>query len=448
MPTIFSGDDYQLFTRPGNPQINARFSVPNQGQRRVSLKTADLTEAHRRAQAEWHKCRVLAEAGLVVTNKKFADIAEDYIAGLERAVERGDKPGYQIKGYPGVIRRFFIGYFGPRLMSAITSADIERYWDWRREFWLTGPGSKDPSIVYFRRKKDDVGPPARIVRPVKEKSPSPATLKLEGWLLGQLFDFGKRTGFVKTVPLIQPPKDTTRRDRSRPGFTLEEFAHLKKVSELRVAEFEQNPNYQPGKRIKEDDERGRNQRIYLDRIKLHCFCMIAGFTGMRPTELKNLDWGDVVPRSFEIQDGMTADAIVLHVRGKGKAREMVAQPEALTYFNLLCNICMLEIGREPGADDAVFTNRAGERAASYKKGMIELLEAAKLRFNREGRRRDSFSFRHLYITEQIHGGVDVHMLARNTGTSTTMIDKFYSKFLPTSTISMLTPDWLKQRPLG
>ena len=29
MPTIYSGDEYQLFTRPGNPQINARFDDDN-----------------------------------------------------------------------------------------------------------------------------------------------------------------------------------------------------------------------------------------------------------------------------------------------------------------------------------------------------------------------------------------------------------------------------------
>lgn len=448
MPTIYSGDEYQLFTRPGNPQINARFSIADQGQRRVSLRTSDLAVAHAKAQAELYKCKALAEAGLVVTNKKFEDIAQEFIDGLHRAVERGDKPEYHVKGYPGVIRRFFIPYFGKRLMSAITSADIDRFWEWRREYWLTGPGSKDPSVVYYRRKRDDVGPPARIVRPVKEKSPAHSTLKLEGWLLRQVFEQGKRMGYVKTLPIIAPPKDTSRKDRSRPGFTLAEFAHLKKVSEDRVAEFAPNPNWKPGKRIKADDERGRNQRVYFDRIKLHAYCMIAGFTGLRPTELKNLDWGDVQARRFDIKGGTKTDAIVLQVRGKGKSREMVSQPEALSYFNLLRNICALELGRDVESDDPVFTNREGARAASYKKGLVELLDAAKLRFNREGRRRDSFSFRHLYITEQIHGGVDVHMLARNAGTSTQMIDRFYSKFLPTSSISTLTPDWLQHRPLS
>ncbi|MEF2554224.1 hypothetical protein VQ042_23315 [Aurantimonas sp. A2-1-M11] len=217
MTTIYSGDEYQMFTRPGNPQINARFSIADQGQKRVSLKTSDITVAHAKAQAEPYKCKALAEAGLVVTNKKFEDIAQEFIEWLHRAVERGDKPEYQVKGNPGVIRRFFIPYFGKRLMSAITSADFNRFWEWRREYWLTGPGSKDPSIVYYRRKRDDVGPPARIVRPVKEKSPSPATLKLEGWLLRQVFEHGKRTGYVKHLPVIAPPKDTSRKDRSRPG---------------------------------------------------------------------------------------------------------------------------------------------------------------------------------------------------------------------------------------
>ena len=64
---------------------------------------------------------------------------------------------------------------------------------------------------------------------------------------------------------------------------MEEFLHLRGVSEQRIRQFEHSTG----------DTSGKNQKIYQDRLRLHCFCMIAGFTGMRPTELFNLSWSEV-----------------------------------------------------------------------------------------------------------------------------------------------------------
>ncbi len=60
----------------------------------------------------------------------------------------------------------------------------------------------------------------------------------------------------------------------------------------------------------------------------------------------------------------------------------------------------------PKDDDPVFFNYKGERIRSFKKGLAELLIAADLRVGRNGKLRDSFSFRHFYITQQIREGVE------------------------------------------
>ena len=39
---------------------------------------------------------------------------------------------------------------------------------------------------------------------------------------------------------------------------------------------------------------GLNAAVRRDRLILHCWIMVLTFTGMRPTEAKRLNWGDVL----------------------------------------------------------------------------------------------------------------------------------------------------------
>jgi hypothetical protein len=41
------------------------------------------------------------------------------------------------------------------------------------------------------------------------------------------------------------------------------------------------------------------------------------------------------------------------------------------------------------------------------------------------RRRTAYSFRHFHISQQLIAGVDVFLLAKNTGTSSDMIERLY-----------------------
>jgi hypothetical protein len=315
-------EGYKVFKRPPNGRYYMRFSIRGQGQQRASLGTTDPIEAERRAQSKWVKACALAEAGLSVSKKQFERIAEDFIAGIELAVQRGEKAEYQARQYPMIIRRYFVEFFGKRLMSAIKPEHIDEYWAWRKEYWITGPGSKHPLIAYERTIK---GRTTRIFRPVKEGYPSASTLHKEALLLRQLFEFGQRRGHTVDIPEIVVPKILRRTNRSRPGFTMEEFLRLKSVSEERVREFEWT----------KEDPSAKNQRVYQDRLRLHCFCMIAGFTGMRPTELFNLSWGDLEARKIQVENGEFCEVIVIQARGKGKDRELAAMPETLTFFNVL-----------------------------------------------------------------------------------------------------------------
>lgn len=403
---------------------HVRFSIKGQGQFRFSLGTKDKDEAEILAQQKWRETILLAKHGIQINTKTFGTVAEEFIQQLEREVARGTRAEYQAKLYPPVIRKYFVGKFGNRQFDSIKPKDIEDYWEWRRDYWATGPGATYPYIRYERTIK---GRKTNIRRPVKEGFPSDSTLSKEVLLLNQIFAFGVRHGYAKLAPEVAFAKSKKRTIKSRPGFTLDEFQKLLTLSE---------------KRVNEDHI---NAHIRNDRSKLHAFCTIAGFTGMRPTEMFNLNWGDIERRTVKVTENVPQDVLILHARGKGKEREIATMPEILTPINLLWNIFILEVEREPQTDDPVFFNADGSRLRTFKKGLIALLEAADLRTAADGRKRDSFSFRHFYLTQQIREGVHHHVLAQNAGTSTKMIDAFYSKIRPTEEIAKLTPDWLGRR---
>lgn len=105
-----------------------RFSITGQGQQRIPLETYDKSEAEALAHVKWHETNALDNAGLSVTFKRFADIAEEFINELEFDVKRDHKQEYHLRPFPPCIRRYFVGFFDNRMLSAITAEDIESYW--------------------------------------------------------------------------------------------------------------------------------------------------------------------------------------------------------------------------------------------------------------------------------------------------------------------------------
>lgn len=117
---------YAIYQPNGSKKWSVRFSITGQGQQRIALGTYDRDEAERLALAKYHETVGIAAAGLSVTRKSFAAIAEEFIEELTFAVERGDKEPYQLKQFPPVIRRYFVGYFGEKLKKQSMSAHHRR----------------------------------------------------------------------------------------------------------------------------------------------------------------------------------------------------------------------------------------------------------------------------------------------------------------------------------
>ncbi|CAO3404833.1 tyrosine-type recombinase/integrase [Azospirillum palustre] len=409
-------EPFQLFQRAGSSKWWVRFSIRGQGQIRKSLDTTDGAEANQRARKVYYEALYRTENGLNATVKTFGDMAEEFIAKIEREVERGERKKEQGEKFPGIIRRYMVGYFGDRAMDSITDRDIDAYTEWRKDYWTKGPGRDIAFITYERAGR-------QIRRPItKRDPPTLSRQRNEAVLLRTLLRFAAKQGYIKqaAIPEVEVVKAP---DVPRPSFSADEFGRLVETSMARMSD----PKL--------------NEHVRRDRAILHAYMMIAAFTGCRPTELKGMNWGDVLGYREGRNKPLRDRDIRLRVRGKGKARTFVPQEAALPWFDTLWMLWVRAMKRDPLDTEPVFATTAGNRLDSVKKSLAELLKACNLLTDHRGVRRTSYSFRHFYISQQLIAGVDIFILARNTGTSSDMIHRFYADVKLELMKDHLRPEW-------
>jgi hypothetical protein len=56
--------------------------------------------------------------------------------------------------------------------------------------------------------------------------------------------------------------------------------------------------------------------------------------------------------------------------------------------------------------------------------------------------------RHFYISQQLIAGVNMFLLAKNTGTSSNMIERFYGQVRLECVAKELRPEWRDQTTVG
>ena len=93
---------------------------------------------------------------------------------------------------------------------------------------------------------------------------------------------------------------------------------------------------------------------------------------------------------------------------------------------------------EPKPDDFVFAHRDGQPIHSMKKSFIFLIDNCGVGFDNKGNRRTLYSLRHTYSTFRFDEGTDIHTLARNMGTSISMVEIFYAQTRTPDQVSELT----------
>lgn len=161
---------------------------------------------------------------------------------------------------------------------------------------------------------------------------------------------------------------------------------------------------------------------------------------MRPTEMKNLCCGDVLQYRAGRKKPIGERDITIRVRGKGKSREFVPLQAAIS-ASICSGIFVHHMKADPKDTDPVLATKQGQRSGSSAKGFGEVLSLSGVERDYRGVKCTMYSFRHFYISQQLAHGVDVFVLARNTGTSSEMIDKFYGQVANFRMKDRLRPEW-------
>jgi len=235
-------------------------------------------------------------------------------------------------------------------------------------------------------------PPAQRVVPFISDS----TIRFEMSIFGAIMNYAVKKRYVPASQRFdeRPKLKTMRRDE----FTLEEYRKLHTVGRKWIAEAD------------------KPSSVWY-RTVTYNLILIACNTGMRPAEMKNLRWRDIMPA----KDREGREIVVLFVQGKGKSRKLVAPRSVGDYLERI-----RAISKATAPDDRVFTNTTGKPAKTLYSSLIaDLLNEANLREGTQGVPRSTYCFRHTYATLRLQEGVDVYFLAEQMGTSVHMIESHY-----------------------
>ncbi len=373
------------------------------------LKTSDIDAAKERAFDHDSEIRWSVKHDHPIFDKPFTAVAEDFLAEQKERAEFGEITQHRWETMDSAVHTHLNRYVGAIQISKLGQDRWTGYPLWRKrdaksrkdqddERVKLAAEAKGRELVRLRAEapKDRKGRPRRPTGKVSD-----ASIRTEMSILRSIMVFAAGKKLIRESAIFKGrlPLAKVRREE----FTPEEYRHLHTYAR---------------KWIK--DANSDWSKWY--RTMAYNFLLIMCNTGMRPPEAKNLRWRDVAVRT----DSEGRTLVIMHVRGKGKFRDLVAAGNVAEYLERV-----REIGKATGLDDFVFTNDKGGATSSLYADLIEsLLEKCELRVSSSGKLRSTYCFRHTYATFRLTEGVDVYFLAKQMGTSVKMIEDHYGHVTP------------------
>lgn len=397
-----------------------RIKLPGEDRyKSVSLQTSDISAARERAFDQDVDVRFRIKHNVPVFDRPFSDIAEEYIKLQDARATVGEITKHRAAVVASIIRAQLNRYVGSTQISLITEERWKGYPMWRRtdaieRYEVQEEKRAEAERLAAEAKARGEPPKKKIQRLDKDGKiiPEPrtltgkvsdATIRYEMTIFRSVMSYAASKKFIPDDKAFRGklPLAKVRREE----FTPEEYETL----------------YTKARRWVKATSTKRGDSVWLRNMARN-FMLIMCNTGMRPTEAKNLRWRDV-----DIQkDDQGRTVVVLSVRGKNKARNLVAASNVAKYLERV-----RKKAKATAPDDYVFTNYDGSPTTSLYAGLIEnLLKETKLLMSSSGSRRSTYCFRHTYATFRLTEGVDVYFLAKQMGTSVKMIEDHYGHITP------------------
>ena len=294
----------------------------------------------------------------------------------------GQRSPKWVQGHKDRLRLHILPYFGSMDLSSISSGMAQEY----RAYRMTKPDDWDDD--------KDWKPPAR------------KTIHNEVVTLSMVLKTALRHGWIDYIPDLSDPYRRQSKVEHRPWFTPKEYKQ----------------HYTATRANAVDPPRSAHA---WHAEQLHDFVLFAANTGLRPDELKQLEFRDVEI----VDDDYSGDSILeIEVRGKRGVGYCKSMPGAVQPFIRLSdrlrphkNEEKTEINK-PVPTDLLFPNE-------FKKMFNRILKENNLKFDRDGKARTAYSLRHSYICSRLLEGADIYQVAKNCRTSVEMIEKHYAAHL-------------------
>ena len=402
--TLFGGKVH-LYKRPNSGYWQCSTYLAGRN-RRVSTKQESLSLAKEFAEDWYLTLRDRNRHGELPTGRTFAQAAKVFEEEYE-AITQGRRSPKWVQGHKGRIRLHLMPYFGKKAVTEITSGMVQNY----RVHRMTEPEGDD-RMDQAGKGGNGEGRGKKRKTDKPWKPPAANTIHNEVVTLSMVLKTAQRHGWLEHLPDLSDPYRRQSKVEHRPWFTPNEYKQLYKATRANAA-----------------DPKNRHFKWHAEQ--LHDFVLFMANTGLRPDEVKHLEFRDVEI----VEDEYSGDRILeIEVRGKRGVGYCKSMPGAVRPFERLRDrkrpVADASGGdnpeqarsRKPDPADRLFPNE-------FKKMFNGILTDANLKFDRNGKARTAYSLRHSYICFRLLEGADIYQVAKNCRTSVEMIEKHYAAHL-------------------
>lgn len=329
-----------------------------------SCKTPDRDDAYRFAMDLYEDLRLKVRAGEAINSPMIDKVIDEFLNSLVSTSPN------RFRDINITIGKHFRTYSKGQKMEWLDGPSCLGYFDWRRGQKRYGRKTSENTI------HSEAGELLRFLRWCKDRK------------------------YLREVPSFKKP---SRKDIRRPAFDRNDWNKVIRRANSWINDFD-------------------HPSIKRDRTLLWNYSLILINTGIRVGEARTLKWKDIRLEPNSSKGDMN---VVFSVYGKTGEREVVARNYEGGVVEYLKRIRTLY--DEPSTDDYVFSHPNGTPIKSFKKGFASLVKFAGVEFNSKGDKRTLYSLRHTYATMRLTEGVSVYTLARNMGTSVSMVERFYGQ---------------------
>ncbi len=417
-----------------SPVWQCRIAFPGQPYVPQSLKTRNDAEAVKLATKLYEDLRYRHASGLPIRRKRFEEVLELYLGNLAQEFKFGTQKARKL-GDQRKMSRYCREYFGDKLIDTIKTSDISKFQDWRRTYWVSGPGSKITEFEYIREGK--------VVKSTRTYSAIPAanTLNSEAVLMRSIFNYAVQNDWISQgqIPDVGekiPAAKRSRDSKRRPGLESHEVKLLLEIAYRRMYEVKDNAC------------------LWHQRLMLWAFVGVLANTTMRPFEALLVRWKDISLTTIHGDEPCSR----IRTMGKGGDRERFLIPldDVGVNINELIEYQLLQKNKDQPTDQRItamdsddpspiFYEYWGKPMGSFSRGFASLMKEAGLYVGDKGNKRDDYCLRHYYTTERLLSGVSIYTLAENMGTSVAVIQSHYGHLRPEMAANELTQMSLADR---